>query len=178
MTVTFSEHTIESAPEGSRAALSATAAKFGFVPSAMARLAESPSAVAMFGRMMAVWDATSLSHAEREVVAMTTAGLVGCHVCIALHSAILAGDPATRDLAGPLGKGGALADPRLEALRRFARSVIESRGAAGDDDLARFLAAGYSRAQALEVVVGVATYTFTAYSNRLTRAAIDAPFRR
>lgn len=178
MANTFVEHTIETAPSGSRAALAATAEKFGFVPSAMARMAESPNAVSAFQKMMAVWDMTSFSHAEREVVAMTTARLVGCHVCVALHSAILAGDPSTRELAEPLAAGLPLADLRLDALRVFAQAIVDRRGAVGDEQLDAFLQAGFSKSQALDAAVGVAMYTFTAYANRLTGAVIDPPFRR
>jgi len=41
-----------------------------------------------------------------------------------------------------------LADPRLEALRRFVVLARHARAALPDDEMARFLAAGFSRAQA------------------------------
>lgn len=56
------------AVDGSRAALRATAAKLGFLPSAMARLAESPALVAAFGKMMALRRQTSLAYARLEAL--------------------------------------------------------------------------------------------------------------
>jgi alkylhydroperoxidase family enzyme len=38
---------------------------------------------------------------------------------------------------------------------------------------AAFLAAGFTRAQALELLVGVGTYVMSTFSNRLTQAAVD-----
>src|SRR5689334_3023921 len=98
----FIEHTIETAPERSRGALQATADKLGFVPSAMARLAASPAATGAFGRMIALWDATSFSPMERETLAMTMAHYAGCHVCLALHSAMLTKMGATAEMLGAL----------------------------------------------------------------------------
>lgn len=172
----FEDHTLDTAPDESRPALAGAKAKFGFVPSALARMAESPTAVAAFGKTMATFEASSLAHVEREVIAMTTASIVGCHVCVALHGAILAANPETAPLAAPLREGRSLDDPRLGALQRFTRAVIATRGDVAPEDLSAFLAAGYTKRAALDVVVGVALYTFTAYTNRLTRAPIDPAF--
>jgi uncharacterized peroxidase-related enzyme len=172
----FAEHTVESAPEASRGALAAAGRQFGFVPSAMARMAESPSVVEAFGRMMAIWDRSSLAEREREVVVLTVAHDNGCEVCVAIHSAILQRESGDAALVGALRQQTPLADACLEALRLFTREVMELRGAVPEARLARFLAAGFSRQQALDVVLGVATYALSTYANRLTGAPLDAPF--
>jgi uncharacterized peroxidase-related enzyme len=178
-TTTFIEHTTETAPEASRPALAATTAKLGFLPSALARLAESPSAVAAFGKIRGEWESSALSHVEREVVAVTASGAIGCEVCVAMHSGILRASPdaSARQLADAFERGEPLADARLETLRRFVRAVLAERGAVSDTELGAFLAAGFTRRQALDVVVGIATYTLTGYANRLTRAPVDAALR-
>jgi len=43
-------------------------------------------------------------------------------------------------------------------------------------DLNRFLQAGFTHEQALEVVLGAATTTLSSYANRLTRAPLDPAF--
>ncbi|MFF2568445.1 hypothetical protein [Streptomyces sp. NPDC058084] len=40
-----------------------------------------------------------------------------------------------------------------------------------DAELDAFLAHGYTRGNALEVVLGIGTYTISTFANRLTRAA-------
>jgi alkylhydroperoxidase family enzyme len=49
--------------------------------------------------------------------------------------------------------------------------MIRNRGAVSEADLGRFLAVGYTRAQALEVVLGVGFSTMANYAGHL----IDAP---
>src|SRR5688572_28895090 len=87
--IAFADHTPETAPDGSRAALRATTSTLGFLPAAMARLAESPPLVAAFGRLMPLWETCSLGHVEREVVTLTIAHAAGCEVCVAMHSSIM-----------------------------------------------------------------------------------------
>jgi hypothetical protein len=72
--------------------------------------------------------------------------------------------------AGPTGP---LADPRLQAIRAFTLRVLESAGDVGDDALGDFLAHGYTPSNALEVVLGIGTYTMATLANRLTRAPVD-----
>ena len=43
----------------------------------------------------------------------------------------------------------------------------------GDDALRALLAAGYTRQNALEVVLGIGTYTMSTLANRLTGAPVD-----
>jgi alkylhydroperoxidase family enzyme len=43
----------------------------------------------------------------------------------------------------------------------------------GDDALRAFLASGYTRQNALEVVLGIGTYTMSTLANRLTGAPLD-----
>jgi len=173
----FVDHTPETAPDASRAALRATATHLGFLPSAMARLAESPAAVAAFGRLMALWDTCSLALVEREVVTLTIAHRAGCEVCVAMHSAIMTRSVSDAPLLAALRAQTPLADARLEALRQFTRAVLASHGGVSDGELRAFLAAGFSRQQALDVVLGVGTYTLTTTANRLTRATLDAPLQ-
>lgn len=171
----FVDHTAETAPEASRGALRATHGKFGYLPSAMARLAESPSVVAAFGRTMATWDACSLGSVEREVVTFVVAHDSGCEVCMAIHSAVLTQTVGDAPMLESLRAQTPLSDPRLEALRRFTGLVLETKGDVGAPALRTFLAAGFTKQQALDVVLGVGLYTLSTYANRLTQATVDPP---
>ena len=53
--------------------------------------------------------------------------------------------------------------------------MLEHRGAVPDDVLDAFLAAGYQPRHALDVVLGVGTYTISTFANRLVRAPLDPP---
>jgi uncharacterized peroxidase-related enzyme len=168
----FADHTIETAPAGARAALEGAKRKFGGVPKPLARLAASPTAVAAFHDLLAHFDGASLDEREREVVAFVVATTNACHYCVALHSR-LAGKTLDGSAIAALRRGEPLADPRLEALRGFTLAVLESRGDVADADRVAFAAAGFSTRHALDVVVGIATYTLSTFANRLTRAPLD-----
>ena len=173
--VRFPDHTAESAPEKARAMLRASERQMGFTAAALARMAESPPAVEGFFTMLRLVDHSSLPALEREVLVMTLARTVGCDVCVAIHTAALARLNADPDLTAALRAQTPLADARLETVRQFTLAVIERRGDVSDAQLAEWLAAGFTREQALDVVVGVATYTLSTYANRMTRAPLDAP---
>jgi alkylhydroperoxidase family enzyme len=76
---------------------------------------------------------------------------------------------ALRDTA----HAGPLPDERLEAIRVFALRVVDTAGDVGDRALRDFLAAGYTTQNALEVVLGIGTYTMSTLANRLTGAPVD-----
>lgn len=176
MTVRFESLSVETAPAGSRRYLEASAKQFGFVPSPVAKTARSP---ALLGHLLAgfvAFERSSLSAAEREVIAMTVARANDCRYCVALHTAALARDPNLAPLAEPLRAGKPLTEPPLEAVRRFTIALLEGRGAVGDDDWRAFEEAGFGEEQALDVVLGVGVYVLSTFANRATRAEIDAPF--
>jgi len=93
-----------------------------------------------------------------------------------MHSAILTRTVADAPLLAALRAQTPLAAPSLEVLRTFTRALLASHGGVSDAELEAFLAAGFTRQQALDVVLGVGMYTLSTSANRLTRATVDAPF--
>jgi AhpD family alkylhydroperoxidase len=173
----FPDHTPESAPPAARPAMTATAKKFGgHIPAAVARLATSPELLNGFLKLNAIFETTTLPALDREVLVMTVAARNGCHICVAMHTATLHGLSAAPDLVTALRARSALPDPRLEALRTFALTVLDTTGDVPDAALAAFTGAGYTPRNALEVVLGIGTYTLSTYANRLVRAPLDDAF--
>ncbi|MEU6991544.1 carboxymuconolactone decarboxylase family protein [Streptomyces sp. NPDC046465] len=167
----FTEHTLETAPPASRTAMERTAAAFGKVPDAVARLAESPELLNGFLEMSAAFERTTLEPVAREVVIMTVATRNDCHICVTMHTGKLRKLGAGAELVSALREQRPLDDERLEAVRRFTLTVLATAGGVPDDDLKEFLAYGYTERNALEVVLGIGTYTMSTLANRLTRAA-------
>jgi AhpD family alkylhydroperoxidase len=173
----FTQHTIESAPAGSRRAMAAVAEKQGYLPAGVALLAESPEALEGFLRMTATFEACTLDPLAREVVIMTVAVRNGCHLCIAMHTARLAAHGADPAVAAALRTAGPLTDPRLAAVRAFTLRVLDTAGDVGDESLAEFFAHGFTRRNALEIVLGIGTYTLSTLANRMTGAPVDEKLR-
>ena len=169
----FPEHTIESAPAGSRRFMTATQNHLGYLPAATARWAASPHLLEGFGKLNAIFENCTLDPVAREVVVMTIATRNGCHVCVAMHTARLTALGARPDVIAALRDALPLADQRLEAIRVFTLRVLDTAGDVGDDALRAFLASGYTRQNALEVVLGIGTYTMSTLANRLTGAPLD-----
>lgn len=167
---TFVRHTIESAPAGSRPFMTATEQALGRLPAAVGLLAESPELTAGFAKVSSLYEHTTLDPVAREVVVMTVVVRNGCHICVAMHSGRLTTLGADSELIEALRGQRPLADPRLDAVRVFTLELLASAGAVHDAALAAFLAHGHTTRNALEVVLGIGTYTMMSFANRLTRA--------
>jgi AhpD family alkylhydroperoxidase len=165
-----------SAPAGARAMLAGARAQLGFVPAALARMVEAPALVQAFHGATGAFNRTSLGEVERELVVLVMSRVVGCEVCEAMHLPMLtrAGGEA---LAGRVRRGEPTGDARLDALRRFTEALLATRGDVDAASWEGLLAAGFTRQQALEVVLGVGAYTISMYANRLTQAPVDAALR-
>ena len=169
----FVDHTLDSAPEAARRAMQATVDHLGYLPSPVARLAESPQLLDGFLRLSALFESTSLDPVARETVIMTVAVRNGCHVCIAMHTGKLGTIGADEELVAALREQRPLAEPRLEALRAFTIEVLNTAGGVDDVVLKEFLGHGYTTRQALEVVLGIGAYTLSTFANRMTKAPLD-----
>lgn len=172
-TRSFVSYDAASAPEEAREILLENHKRFGKVPSPLARLAVSPLALraALYG--LTAFEHSSLSPLEREVLAMTMGVKNGCHYCVSFHRRLLEVFDAPEGMSQALERGQPLDSPKLEALRVFTLALLEHTGDVTEKVWQQFLGAGFDRAAALEVVVGVAAYTLTTFANRLTEAPLD-----
>lgn len=171
---TFTLHTTDTAPEGSKAPLAATTKAWGFTPTLHATLAESPAALIGYDTLFGLLANSTLSPQEQQVAYLTMTVFSGCEYCTMGHTYLArsAGLPEAEVQA--LRHGDLPSDPRLAALSRFVRQVVESRGFAGDAAVDAFLAAGFTRANVLEAVLVVATKTISTYTNHLTHTPKEA----
>jgi AhpD family alkylhydroperoxidase len=173
----FPVHTLENAPAAARPFIAGSQKAFGFLPSPVARLATQPAVGGAFMQLVGAFDRTSLTRLEREVVILTIARENQCHYCMAMHSALLAGEAAAAaPVVEALRAGTPLPDPRLEALSQFVSALLAGRGDPSDRAWRAFREAGFDHAAALEVVLGVAAYTLSTFANRLTQAPLDPAF--
>jgi AhpD family alkylhydroperoxidase len=174
MTITaFPDHTVESAPAPARRAMQATTDRLGYLPSPVARMATSPQTLDGFLKLSAIFESTTLSQLDREVLILTIATRNECHVCVAMHTAKLTAMGADTALIEALRTQQPLPDGKPEALRAFVLEVLATSGAVTEPGLQAFLAHGYTTQNALEVVLGIGTYTLSTFANRLTGAPVD-----
>ena len=171
----FTTYEPDTAPAAARPVMAGVRRTLGHLPAAVGLMAGSPELLKGFLAANAAFEATDLDAVAREVVVLTVATRNGCHLCVAMHTATLVRHGVAPELIEALRTGASLPDPRLEALRRFTVAVLDHRGAVPDADLDALRAAGWQRRHALDVVLGVGTYTISTFANRLTEAPLDAP---
>lgn len=177
--VSFVIHTAESAPEASGETLRELAAALGFLPNLAATMAGSPTLLAAFAMLRDLVARGSFSGAEREAISLGTSFQNDCSYCMAAHStfAEMQGMPAAALAALRAGED-PIDQPRLGALARFARRVVERRGFLSDGDLGDLLAAGFSPAQLLEALAVIGMTLLANYTHNIAGTPVDEAFGR
>ncbi|HSD95674.1 MAG TPA: carboxymuconolactone decarboxylase family protein [Sulfuricaulis sp.] len=174
----FTVHSLETAPAASRPMLEGLKKAFGFVPNLYAVFAESPAALQGALAIGEAFSKSSLSPAEQQFVAIAVSEANDCQFCVAAHSTIAKhmakADPAavaaTRERAP-------LPDAKLDALVIFTRKVVEQRGWVTEADITAFLKAGYTKAQVIEVLLGVGMKTFNNYVDHIAHVPLNDQFK-
>src|SRR6202789_3954159 len=173
----FPVHTIDSAPEPSRQAMQQLRSAFGMIPIIAGAIATSPvlinSLVGLFGNV----HGGSFTEPQIQTVLLTDAVVNACTWAVAFHTALAlkAGlDPVD---VQAIREGRLPKDGKLAALSALARKMIETRGRVADADIASFIAAGYGKDHALEVIAIVAASTITKYTGSVTKTPLETPFQ-
>ena len=170
---TYAVHTTASAPETAAEALRTLQAAVGVIPNLAATMAESPALLRGFLALRELYATTGFSAGEVQVLSLTAAFENDCGWCVAFHTAMALKEGVDRDAVDALRRGEAPTGPRLGPLSNFARAMVRNRGCIDPPTLQAFLAAGYSKRQALDVVMGMAFSLMANYASQLTHPPLD-----
>jgi alkylhydroperoxidase family enzyme len=174
----FTYHDETSAPNASLPYIAGAKAMFGFLPNLHKILAESPAAHEAYSTLYRLaTEKTGFTPIEAQVVLMASNFHNRCHYCMAGHSMIMGILKAPQDVIDALRGGTPIADPKLEALRTFSSRLLEQRGHVGDDALQVFFDAGYTKAQALDVLVCLSAKLVSNFTNALAHTELDSPMK-
>lgn len=166
----------QSAPEAAREVLGQVKKNYGFIPNLLGNMANAPAVLKAYLSVGALFDQTSLSPIERQVVLLTVSAQNGCGYCVAAHTAIASMQKVPQDVVNAIRNDEPIDDPKLEALRTYTREVVERRGWPSAGAVERFEAAGYTSEHALEVVLGVGMKTLSNYTNHIAKTPLDPQF--
>ena len=175
---TFPIHTLESAPEGSQPALRQLQSAFGMIPNLIGAMATSPVLIDGLVGLFSKVHGGSLSEAQVQVVLLTDAVTNGSTWAIAFHTTLALKEGIDPADVQAIREGRLPKDNKFAALSGLAKTMIEKRGRLDDQDLNRFLAAGFGKNHLLEVIAAVAASTITNYTASITRPPVDAPFEQ
>lgn len=173
----YQTHTIDSAPEASRQPLKELQASVGFVPNLAAAMASSPQLLRGFLAVRAIYESGTFSPAEVQILSLTAAYENDCAWCVAFHTLLALKTGVSQVSIDALRAGRSPVEPKPAALSDFARKMVRARGAVTPSDLERFVAAGYSRAQAMEVVLGMAFSLMANFAGHLADAPLEPAFQ-
>ncbi|HUE87131.1 MAG TPA: carboxymuconolactone decarboxylase family protein [Vicinamibacterales bacterium] len=172
----FPIFTTDTAPADSKSALQRSQRAFGFVPNLLGVLAGAPAALHAYLALRQSFSSGTLTEVERQVVLLSVSREHACEYCMAAHSAIATSAGMPAEVLDALRRGESLPDARLETLRQTTQALVARRGWLPPEELERFLASGYTSAQLLEVVTGIAQKTLSNYTNHLAQTPVDPQF--
>ncbi len=166
----------KTAPEPARELLDQAERNYGFVPNILGVMANAPALLEAYMTIAGIFEKTSFSAAEKQVVLLAVSGENGCDYCTAAHTAIARMQGVDDAVLQAIQRGERLPNGKLDALYRFTRTMVEKRGRPGDDDLQAFFDAGYSESQVQEVIVGIGMKTLSNYNNHVAETPVDEQF--
>jgi AhpD family alkylhydroperoxidase len=160
----FKLHSIETAPEGSKEILEGALKQI---------MAESPEVLKAYREMAALFEATSLNPIEKNIVWLTVSYHNSCHYCMAIHTMVAQMFKLPDEMVEALRTNQPLKDAKLETFRQFTALLVEKRGWASDEEIQKFLDAGYTQKNVLELIVGIGQKTISNYVNHITHTPLD-----
>jgi len=170
--------TLENASGRHREVLEKAKAGVGFIPNMYANMVNQPALLETYLDGYARFrNETGFSPAEQEVIFLTISRTNGCDYCMAAHSMLaLNKSGLSAEATKALRNDEPIPDPKLQALARFTRTLVEKRGFIAKEDAEAFQAAGYTEQHILGVVLALSVKILSNYSNHLFHTEVDDVF--
>jgi alkylhydroperoxidase family enzyme len=173
----FPVNTIDSAPEGSKAALRHLQSMFGMLPNLIGAMSISPvlieSLVGLFGKV----HGGSFTEAQVQTVLLTDAVTNASTWAVAFHTALALKEGLDPADVHAIREGRLPKDAKLAVLSALAKALIEKRSLLDDQDVDEFMAAGFGKDHVLEVIAAVAASTIKNYTGSVTKTPLEAAFQ-
>jgi len=174
----FTLHTEETAPEESAKTFGQIKEQFGFIPNVLRQMAESPTAIQTDLQMLGMYGKSSLTTEEQWIVLLITSSNCYASYCVAANSTVAQMLGVTNDIVEAIRTGKPLTNPKLEALRLFTTEMVDKRGAVTPQTRNNFYGAGYTKQQALDVILGISVETMASYTAHIAETPLDPEFQK
>ncbi|MEM8554564.1 MAG: carboxymuconolactone decarboxylase family protein [Pseudomonadota bacterium] len=156
-----------------QAIFDALKSKLGFVPNLYATLGHSENAL---GSYLALQNSkSSINGKAREVVNLVVSQVNNCAYCLAAHTAIGGMVGFSSEEILEVRSGRASFDGKLDALAQLTKNITENRGHADQSYVDAFFAAGWTKENLVDVIVGIGDKTVTNYLHATTQVPVDFP---
>ena len=145
----------------------------GSVPNLYAVMAHSDTAL---GNYLAFQNAkTTFNNKEKQAINLIVSQVNECAYCQAAHTVLGKMNGFTEEQTIEIRKGSTAFDAKLNALVALAKEVTIKKGFVDGASLENFFNAGYTKGQAVELVMLVAEKIAMNYLHAVTKVAIDFP---
>jgi Carboxymuconolactone decarboxylase family len=121
--------------------------------------------------------AAGFTEAQIQTLLLTNAVTNGCSWAVAFHTGLALKEGLDQTDVQAIRERRIPKDATSAALSTFAKTLIEKRGRVDDHDVDAFVAVGFRKEHALEVIAVVAASTITNYTASVTKPPVDEPFR-
>lgn len=169
---------IETANGQAKSLLENAKSKLGFVPIMYGAMANEPALFAAYGSGYDAFRAEcGFTPIEQEVIFLAISRENGCPYCMAAHSFVadkMSGVPV--EITDAIRDNKSIGDAKLEALREFTATMVESRGRPTEADVAAFRAAGYSERNILGIILAISVKTLSNFTNHIFETPVDEVF--
>jgi len=176
--IEFPIHDLDTAPEGSKEFLEKSLKSNGRIPGLHGTMAEAPGLLEGYQLLHKLVLESSFDKDEVTVLWQSVNVEHACHYCVPAHTGIAKAMKVDDAITEALRNETPLPNEHLEALRTFTLAMVRERGHVGDDAVEKFLNAGYTKRQVLEVVLGISQKVMSNYTNALAHTPLDPAHRK
>jgi len=169
----FAPLTIATAPEVSKPTLEKVQKSLGFIPNLVAILANAPTVLEGYLALGRVFERSSFSSVERQIILLAASAENNCNYCAAAHSAIVKSLLTPPEVIAPAHDSAPVPDPKLNALVSLVRELVRERGYAKVKTIQKFISAGYKKEQVMEILLGIALKTISNYLDHIPPTPLD-----
>ncbi|MFT5521687.1 MAG: alkylhydroperoxidase family enzyme [Enterobacterales bacterium] len=175
--MSFTLHTIETAPKASQSQLEGSLKDFGMIPNLHAVMAEAPKVLEAYKTLHQLFQASSFNNEELTVIWQTINVEHNCHYCIPAHAGVaqmMNVDPA---ISTAIRNATVLENEKLQVLHETTLALVRDRGLVSDEVVTNFYAQGYGKQQMLEIILGISQKVMSNYINHLSNTPVDKAFQ-
>jgi AhpD family alkylhydroperoxidase len=101
--------------------------------------------------------------------------IAGCDYCVAAHSLLGKMAGLAPEVLKQIRAGQPTGDARRDALVRFVRNLVQTRGTISEQEFSAIKAAGYTDQHLVDISLAIAVTTFTNIFNRINDTDLDYP---
>jgi uncharacterized peroxidase-related enzyme len=167
---------VANAPEATAALFASIKKAVGKVPNAYAAIgANAPHVLAHVLQTGALLKQSELSALELEAINLAVSEASQCDYCLAAHSLTGKMVGFSADQIQQIRKGGLEGNAKIDALVKFALTLVTTRNTLSPEAVAQVKDAGYSDRQIVEAMLAISAILFTNMFNRVNDTVLDFP---